>query len=61
MNKKILIFTFLFVLIFTSFANATDTCQKGYVLDSLRKALYIYYINPEESNRNRFPLSRLNS
>lgn len=49
MNKKILIFTFLFVLIFISFTSAAETCQKGYVLNSLRKALYIYYVNPEES------------
>lgn len=47
MNKKILVLTLLFVLFSVSFVSAR-VCNTDDVLDDLRKALYLYYVQAPE-------------
>ena len=50
MDKKILsLFILLFILFSVSFVSAR-VCSTDNVLDVLRKALYVYYTNPESSS-----------
>lgn len=49
MNKKLLIFTLLFILLFASFVSARQ-CDTQDILHVLRKALFDYYNNPAGSD-----------